>query len=78
MAGPLEGSVFPLPVSCAVVVTTDSSDIVTATLNSTSQVTVTFDPDRTGLTRLLLTVTEVMLGTERKRARTLSMIQSVP
>ena len=67
MIGRLEFGVFPPPVSCAFTVSNESSVSVTATLNSTSQVTVTVVLTCTGLDVLLLTVTEVMLGTKRKR-----------
>ena len=67
MIGPLEVGTFPPPDSCVFTVSNESSDAITAVLNSTSQVTVTVDPTRTGLPGLLLTVTEDILGTERKR-----------
>lgn len=66
IVGSLEATAVLAPVNLVYIVRSESSGFVTAELNVNVQVTITADPTLTGLSRSLLTVIEVKLGTKRK------------
>ena len=61
--GPVRFSGVPFLDSCANTVSNESSDSITAGPNSTVQVTVTVDTQRTMVSGLLVTVTDCGSGT---------------